>query len=544
MPLTLRNECAERLRTHTLWTMFERLTDTFQGLYRKLSGQANISERNVSDAMTDVRTALLDADVHLDVVNSFCEGVLKEALGAQVTKSLRPGEEMIGIVHKKLVEFLGGSVEAASAEDTKDFGPLAGMMPKLRSPGSEQDDLITRVSPGPTIVMMCGLQGSGKTTTTGKIAAYLKQRGRSVMLAAADLQRPAAVEQLETIAGQVKNDMPGGVAVAFYSEKDKVAEYGKAVGVAVQVCRRAVEAARAAKVDVLILDTAGRLHINDALMSELLQVKNVVQPHHIFLVVDAMSGQDAVNSAKAFHQRLDVDGIILSKYDSDTRGGAAISVKHVTGAAIKFVGVGEKLDALEEFHPQRMAGRILGMGDVVALVEKAQSQVSEEETRRMEAKLAKGEMDMHDFLGQLRTLRRMGPLKQIMGLLPGVGSMLKDVHIDDKQLDRVEAIINSMTKKERSKPGMIDQSRRRRIAAGSGAKPDDVGALVRQFDTINKLSKVMSGAGGADRIEAVKQLSRQGGMGSAVPGLQGMPNFMTKGNSAMSSPKAKFKKRK
>jgi signal recognition particle subunit SRP54 len=526
--------------------MFERLTDTFQGLYRKLSGQANISERNVSDAMTDVRTALLDADVHIDVVNSFCEGVLKEALGTEVTKSLRPGEEMIGIVHKKLVEFLGGTVEAPSAEDSKDYGPLAGMVPKLRSSGAGQEEStpIMRVTPGPTIVMMCGLQGSGKTTTSGKIAAYLKQRGRTVMLAAADLQRPAAVEQLETIAGQVKNDMPGSATVAFYSEKDKVAEYGKAVGVAVQVCRRAVEAARAAKVDVLILDTAGRLHVNDALMSELLQVKNVVQPHHIFLVVDAMSGQDAVNSAKAFHQRLEVDGIILSKYDSDTRGGAAISVKHVTGASIKFVGVGEKLDALEEFHPQRMAGRILGMGDVVALVEKAQAQVSEEETRRMEEKLAKGEMDMHDFLGQLKTLRRMGPLKQIMGLLPGVGSMLKDVHIDDKQLDRVEAIINSMTKKERSKPGLIDQSRRRRIATGSGVKPDDVGALVRQFDTINKLSKVMSGTAGADRIEAVKQLSRQGGMGAAVPGLQGMPNFMTKGSSSMSSPKAKFKKRK
>lgn len=522
--------------------MFERLTDTFQGLYRKLSGQANISERNVADAMGDVRTALLDADVHVDVVNSFTEGVLKEALGTQVTKSLRPGEEMIGIVHRKLIEFLGGTVEEPSEADAKDFGPLAGMVPKLRQ-GSEQEQIM-RVSPGPTIVMMCGLQGSGKTTTCGKIAAFLKQRGRSVMLAAADLQRPAAVEQLETIAGQVKNDMPGGATVSFYSEKDKVAEYGKAVGVAVQVCRRAVEAARAAKVDVLILDTAGRLHVNDALMSELLQVKNVVQPHHIFLVVDAMSGQDAVNSAKSFHERLEVDGIILSKYDSDTRGGAAISVKHVTGASIKFVGVGEKLDALEEFHPQRMAGRILGMGDVVALVEKAQAQVSEEETKRMEEKLAKGEMDMHDFLSQLRTLRRMGPLKQIMGLLPGVGSMLKDVHIDDKQLDRVEAIINSMTKKERSKPGLIDQSRRRRIGAGAGVKPDEVGALVRQFDTINKLSKVMSGAGGADRIEAVKQLSKQGGMGSAVPGLKGMPNFMTKGSSTMSSPKSKFKKRK
>jgi signal recognition particle subunit SRP54 len=526
--------------------MFDRLTDTFQGLYKKLSGQSAISERNVADAMSDVRAALLNADVHVEVVDTFCDAILKDALGREVTKSLRPGEEMIGIVHKRLVEFLGGTVAAPDARDQADFGPLAALMPKLPDPSKakgEDADAIMRVSPGPTIVMMCGLQGSGKTTTCGKLAAFLKKKGRSVMLAAADLQRPAAVEQLETISNQVQSDMAGGSRVSFYAEKDKVAEYGKAVGVAVQVCRRALDAARKANVDVLILDTAGRLHVNDSLMGELNQVKNAVQPHHIFLVVDAMTGQDAVNSAKAFHQRLEVDGVILTKYDSDTRGGAAISVKHVTGAPIKFVGTGEKLDALEEFHPSRVAGRILGMGDVVALVEKAQEEVSAEDAKRMEEKLAKGEMDMDDFLGQLKTLRRMGPLKQLLGLLPGVGSMLKDVHIDDKQLDSVQAIISSMTKAERKKPGMLDISRRKRIAKGSGTKMEEVGQLVKQFDTINKLSKTMSGLGG-DRIEAVKQLSRQGGMGAAVPGLKGMPGFMTKGSSTMSSPKDKFKKRR
>lgn len=524
--------------------MFDRLTDTFQGLYRKLSGQATISEKNVSDAMADVRAALLEADVHQDVINEFCDAVLKDAVGKQVTKSLRPGEEMIGVVHKRLVEFLGGTVEPVdmSNPDAQALGPLAALMPKLGGPKAESDPIM-RMSPGPTIVMMCGLQGSGKTTSCGKLAAYLRKRGRSVMLAAADLQRPAAVEQLETIAAQVQQ-MPGNSAVSFYAEKDKVAEYGKAVGVAVQVCRRALDAARKANADVLILDTAGRLHVNDALMGELTQVKNSLQPHHIFLVVDAMTGQDAVNSAKSFHERLEVDGVILTKYDSDTRGGAAISVKRITGAPIKFVGVGEKLDALEDFHPERIAGRILGMGDVVALVEKAQEEVSQAEAEKMNEKLAKGEMDMEDFLGQLKTLRRMGPLKQLMGLLPGVGSMLKDVHIDDKQLDRTQAIISSMTRKERAKPGLIDISRRKRIAKGSGSKPDDVAQLVKQFDMINKLSKTMSGVSGSQRIDAVKQLSKSGGLGSAVPGLQGMPGFMTKGSTSMSSPKDKFKKRK
>jgi signal recognition particle subunit SRP54 len=524
--------------------MFDRLTDTFNGLFRKLSGNANISESNVQEAMAEVRTALLEADVHLDVVNKFTDEVLKESVGREVTKSLKPGQEMIGIVHDKLVELLGGSPEdsAKLAEFLQGAAESAqkGLPPKPMQIAVEP--AIMKVSPGPTVVMMCGLQGSGKTTSCGKLAGYLKKRGRSVMLAAADLQRPAAVDQLQTIATQAQNDLPGGARVTFYSEPDKVAAYGKAVGVAVQVCQRALEAARKAGVDVLILDTAGRLHINDELMGELTQIKNLLQPHHIFLVVDAMTGQDAVNSAKAFNQRLHVDGIVLTKFDSDTRGGAALSVKQVTGAPIKFVGVGEKLDALEEFHAERVAGRILGMGDVVSLVERAQEQVSQEEAEALQDKMAKGEMTMDDFLAQLKTLRRMGPMKQLLGLLPGVGSMMKDVHIEDKQLDKVEAMISSMTKKERAAPSLINNPRRRRISIGSGTQPDEVGAMVKQFEMVSKLTKSMATMSAADRVKAVKGMGKDGL--SQLPGMAGMPGMRNKGSSAAPSIKDKFKKRK
>ncbi|MBC7834898.1 MAG: signal recognition particle protein [Phycisphaerales bacterium] len=507
--------------------MFERLSDGFASVFRKLSGKGSISEGNVRDAMTDVRSALLDADVHVDVVEAFTQRVLEDAVGREVTKSLKPGEEMIGIVHDRLVELLGGD-PAQSPEEALAPAPDGGIM---------------QVSPGPTIVMMCGLQGSGKTTTCGKLAAHLKKRGRSVMLCAADLQRPAAVEQLHTVAEQVQRDSPGGAQVHFYGEPDKSAAYGKAVGVAVQVCQRALAEARKKGVDTLILDTAGRLHINAELMGELAQVNSALRPHQVFLVVDAMTGQDAVNFAKAFHEQIEVDGIILTKFDSDTRGGAAISVKHVTGAPIRFVGVGEKMEALEEFHAQRMAGRILGMGDVVSLVEKAREQVSDEEAAAIEAKMAKGEMSMDDFLAQLRTLRRMGPLKQLLGLLPGVGSALKDVHIDDKHLDRVEAIVHSMTPQERRRPGELNNSRRRRIATGSGAKQEEVGQLAKQFDVVSKMAKQMAGMNAAAKVKAVKEMGSSG-MGSMFPGVQNLPGLSGKGSSHMVSLKSKFKKRK
>ncbi|MEM7629928.1 MAG: signal recognition particle protein [Planctomycetota bacterium] len=496
--------------------MFDRINDAFGGAFRKLSGRGSISEANVREAMDEVREALLEADVHYDVVETFTQGVLEDAVGSDVTKSLKPGEEMIGIVHRRLVALLGGDPSADPS------AALAGGMGAGMGGGEGDAGAIMRVSPGPTVIMMCGLQGSGKTTTCGKLAGWLKKRGRSVMLCAADLQRPAAVEQLETVAGQARDELSGGASVSFYGEPDQVGAYGERVGVAVDVCKRALKAAREQGVDVLILDTAGRLHVNDELMGELKQVNTAIQPHHIFLVVDAMTGQDAVRSAKSFNERLEIDGVILTKFDSDTRGGAALSVKQVTGAPIRYIGVGEKLDALEAFHPERMAGRILGMGDVVSLVEKAQQEVTEEEAEAMQAKMAKGELTMEDFLKQLRTLRRMGPMKQILGMLPGLGSMLKDVEIDDKQLDRTEAMIGSMTPDERTKPELIAGSRRKRIALGSGADGQQVGQLVKQFIAVSKMTKQMSGLSASGKAAAARDLAG-GGLGSL--GVQGLPGM-------------------
>ena len=506
--------------------MFDRITEGFSSVFRRLSGRGQISEANVREAMEEVRTALLEADVALPVVEQFCADVLTDSLGREVTKSLKPGQEMIGIVYRRLVELLGGSPEAA------DEG-----QPPAAHPG------VLHVSPGPTVVMMCGLQGSGKTTTCGKLAAYLRKRGRSVMLAAADLQRPAAVDQLHTVTTQVQTELPGGAQAVFYAEPDKVAAYGKAVGVAVGVCQRAVAAARQQGIDTVILDTAGRLHVNDELMGELQGVNRTVHPHQIFLVVDAMTGQDAVQSAKAFHEKLQIDGVILTKFDSDTRGGAALSVRRVTGAPIRFIGVGEKLDALEEFHAERVAGRILGMGDVVSLVEKAQEQVTQEEAERLQEKIARGEMTLEDFVSQLKTLRRMGPLKSLLGLLPGIGSVLKNVNVDEKQIDRVEAIVNSMTPGERRAPDVIDNSRRRRIATGSGVQQQEVGQLVKQFGTLNQLSKQMAGMSASAKIKAARELG-SGGMAGVVPGMSGLPGFRSKGTSYTPSVKDRFKKRK
>lgn len=498
--------------------MFDRLSEGFSAAFRKLSGKGKITEENVREAMADVRTALLDADVELGIVDEFCERVVGEAVGQQVTASLKPGQQMIGIVHDALVKLIQGD-EAGQAG-------------------------VVRVSPAPTIVMMCGLQGSGKTTTCGKLAAYLKKRGRSVMLVAADLQRPAAVDQLRTVVEHVDAEMPGGAQVHFYAEPDKVAAYGKAVGAAVTVCQNGVRQAMKLGVDTVILDTAGRLHINDELMNELAGVKRAVGPHQILLVVDAMTGQDAVNSAKAFHQRLAVDGIILTKFDSDTRGGAALTVKRVTGAPIQFIGTGEKLDAIEEFHAERVAGRILGMGDVVSLVEKAQEQVSEEEAERMAEKMAKGQLTMDDFLDQMRSLRKMGPMKQLLGLLPGVGSMLKDVQIDEKQLDRIEGMVHSMTKEERANVSSLNQSRRRRIATGSGVKVEEVSQLTRQFESVSKMTKQMASMGMKDRMRAVRDLQSGAAGAAGMPGLKGLPGMSFKGSTHMASPKSRFKKRK
>jgi signal recognition particle subunit SRP54 len=498
--------------------MFESLSDRFNDMFRKLSGRGRISPENVSDAMQDVRTALLEADVHLDVVKTFCDSVVKEAQGREVTKSLKPGQEMIAIVHEKLVELMGSS----HADD--------------------EDGVLMLVDPPPTIIMLCGLQGSGKTTTCGKLAAYFKARGKNTLVCAADLQRPAAVEQLKIVVETVANDAKGAARVAFYGEPDKCAEYGKAVGVAVGVCQRALQRARAERFDVLILDTAGRLHINDELMGELESVNRSLQPHQILLVIDAMTGQDAVNSAKIFHQRLAVDGIILTKFDSDTRGGAALSVRQVTGAPIKFLGVGEKYEALEEFHAERIAGRILGMGDVVSLVEKAREEVTEEEAEKLAEKMAKGKLTMDDFLTQLRSLRRMGPMKQLLGMLPGIGSMLKNVEVDEKQLDRLEGIVHSMTTDEREDLKLLSKSRVKRISAGSGTAAAEVNQLCKQFESMQKLTQQMSGLGMMGKAKAMKELGRMDS--SMMPGMTGMPGFGGKGNTRTESVKARFKQRK
>jgi signal recognition particle subunit SRP54 len=498
--------------------VFESLSDRFGSFFRNLSGRGAISESNVREAMEEIRTALLEADVNREVVDRFTEEVLTESLGRQVTKSLKPGQEMVGIVHERLVALMGGGEADGRPAEPIEF-----------------------VSPGPTIIMLCGLQGSGKTTTAGKIAAWCRKRGLNVMVAAADLQRPAAVEQLRQVVATVEAETKGGSRVAFYGEPERCAEYGKAIGVAIQVCQRALRAARDGGFDVLILDTAGRLHVNDELMKELQGVKSATNPHQILLVVDSMTGQDALRSARSFHDRLHVDGLILTKFDSEVRGGAALSAKFVTGAPVRFVGTGEKWDALEEFHPERIAGRILGMGDVVSLVEKAKQEVSEEEAERIAAKMAEGKLTMEDFLKQMRSIRRMGPMKQLLGMLPGVGSMLKGVELDEKQLDHVEAIVMSMTPEEREDVRAINKSRSKRVSRGSGTKEHEVNRLCESFLQMQKLTSQLAGGGLGGRIKAMKEMASQGG---GLPGLPQMPGFGGRGSTATQSHKSKFKKRK
>lgn len=481
--------------------MFEGLSRKLHDTLRNLSGRGRIGESNIREAMEEVRTALLEADVHHEVVETFCREVVDDALGAEVTRSLKPGEEMIGIVHRRLVSVMG---EAAS--------PIA------------------FVEPGPTVFLMCGLQGSGKTTTCGKLAAKFKAEGKKVLLVAADLQRPAAVEQLRIVAEQVAAQAPGSGRVAFHGEPERCAEYGQAVGVAVEVAKRALAEARRGGFDVMIVDTAGRLHVNDELMKELRAVDHAVEAHQILLVVDAMTGQDALLSAKAFHAAMKVDGVILTKFDSDTRGGAALSVRQVTGAPIRFIGVGEKFTALEEFHPERIAGRILGMGDVVSLVEKARQEVSDEEAAELMERMSKGKLGLDDFLRQLRVLRRMGPIKQLLGMLPGVGQMLKDLPLEDTQLDRLQGIVHAMTPTERRDPGMLERSRIARVAAGSASDRGEVSRLVKQFDLMRKMGSQLAGAGAAGRMAAMRGL-----------GAGGLP---TRGSTHTASPKSRFKQRK
>ena len=461
--------------------MFDQLSEKFSTMFRNLSGRGRISESNVRESMGTVRTALLEADVQFNVVEDFTNRVLQKAIGTEVLNSVEPGQQMVKIVFDELVALMG---------------PV--------------DTRIMLVDPPPTIIMMCGLQGSGKTTTCGKLGLYLKAKGKNPLLVAADTQRPAAMEQLATLGQQTD--------IAVYREDPGANP--------VAICRRSIDFARQNGRDVVILDTAGRLHIDDQLMAELQQIGQVVKPHQVFLVVDAMVGQDAVNSAKVFNEKLELDGIILTKFDSDTRGGAAISVKAVTGKPIKFLGVGEKLQALEEFHPDRIAQRILGMGDILTLVEKAQMHVDEAKAAEMQDKLAKDTFTLDDFLDQMRSIRKMGPLKQLLGMLPGIGGALKDVELPEEELNRVEAIIQSMTAKERQAPDHVDASRRRRISRGSGTMPDEVSRLIKSFSQARDMFKKMNNMSLKGRYKAMKDLQdispgtlASGNMGSLVRAL-------------------------
>ncbi|MBN2477195.1 MAG: signal recognition particle protein [Pirellulales bacterium] len=454
--------------------MFESLSGNLTSALRTLRGRGRLTEANMREGLELVQRALLEADVSFSVSKEFMARVTDQATGERVMKSLDPSQQLVAIVHQELIALMG---------------PV---------------DHSLHLKGGLTTVMLCGLQGSGKTTTCGKLGRTIQQRGRKPMLVAADLQRPAAINQLQVLGEQL--DLP---VYADLSAKDPV-----------KLCHAAVRQARGTGVDVLILDTAGRLHVDAELMAQLAQIDNRVQPEQVYLVVDAMTGQDAVNSAKVFNEALELDGVIMTKLDGDARGGAALSVKAVTGVPIKFVGTGEHLDALEEFHPDRMAGRILGMGDVLTLVEKAQQEFDQEEMQKQEARLRKGEFTLDDFKKMLGQTTKLGPINKLMGMIPGMSGMADMVgDLDaEKDMRRLVGVIDAMTPEERRNPSkVIDQSRRRRIAAGAGVEPHEVNELVKQFDGIADIMKRMSGMGIRDRMRMMKEIS-EGGM--LHPGAQ------------------------
>ena len=424
---------------------FEGLSDRLQDILKKLRGKGKISEEDVKTAMREVRMALLEADVNFKVVKDFTNKVRERAVGTDVLQSITPGQQIVKIVHDEMTELMGGSESKLSFS-----------------------------SRPPTVIMTVGLQGAGKTTTAAKLARNMIKSGRRPLLAACDIYRPAAIKQLQVLGEQV------GVPVFSMGQENPV-----------NIARGAVEYSKTNNRDVIILDTAGRLHINDELMDELVQLKTAVEPDEILLVVDAMTGQDAVNIAENFNEKLGLTGLILTKLDGDTRGGAALSVKAVTGCPIKFVGVGEKIDALETFFPDRMASRILGMGDILSLVEKAQATFDGEKAREMERKIRSQEFTLEDFLEQMQQVKSMGPLEDLLGMIPGVGKQLKGMQgeIDEKELLHVEAIIQSMTVTERRDPSILNGSRKKRIARGSGTRVQDVNRLLKQFEETRKMMK-------------------------------------------------------
>lgn len=425
---------------------FENIAERLQNVFKNLRGKGKLSEKDVREAMREVRLALLEADVNYRVVKEFVNKVTERAIGSEVLESLTPGQQVIKIVHDELTQLMGGS-----------------------------QSKINIASQPPTVVMIVGLQGSGKTTTSAKLARYFKKQGKSPLLVACDVYRPAAIKQLQVLGEQLE------IRVFSLGEKQSP----------VDIARGAVSFAQKNGHDFVILDTAGRLHVDEELMDELEQLKKNCHPQEILLVVDAMTGQDAVNVAESFNQKLGLDGVILTKLDGDTRGGAALSVKAVTGAPVKFAGVGEKLDALEPFHPERMASRILGMGDVLTLIEKAQAAVDMQKAQEFERKMRLNEFTLEDFLEQIQQMRNLGPLDQFMELIPGMGRMkgLQGLEINEKDIGHVEAIIQAMTPDERHKPEIINGSRRKRIAAGSGTSLQDVNRILKQFAQMKKLMK-------------------------------------------------------
>ncbi len=436
--------------------MFQDLQTKLEGVFRSLSGQGKLSEENMAQGLREIRRALLSADVEVQVARGFVERVREKAVGAEVLKSLSPGQQMVKIVHEELVALLGGATADLKLEGTP-----------------------------PISVLVMGLQGSGKTTFSAKLALHLKSMGRRPLLVACDLQRPAAIEQLETLAAAC------GVPVHTNRETQDV----------VQVAREAQRRALEELCDVLVVDTAGRLQIDEALMVQLAALSDALNPSERLLVLDAMTGQEAVSIAKTFDEKIDVTGAVLTKLDGDARGGAALSMVEVTGKPIKFVSTGENPSDLDVFHPDRIAGRILGMGDMLSLIEKAQQDIDEEKAKRMEQKLRKQQFDLGDFLDQLRQVKKMGPLKQVLGLMPGMNAkMLKEAKVDEKQMARTEAIISSMTLKERRRPEIINGSRRKRIARGSGTQVVDVNRLLKQFRDMKKMMKVLAKPGSIDRL--------------------------------------------
>ena len=448
--------------------MFENLSERLERSFKILKGEGRITEINVAETLKDVRRALLDADVNYKVAKTFTDQVKKKALGMNVLTAIKPGQLMVKLVHDELAELMGG----------------------------EATDL--NLQQRPAIILMAGLNGAGKTTMSGKLALMLKtKKNRKPLLAACDTFRPAAMEQLRVLAEQV--DVP-----VYLEEgaKDPIA-----------VAKNAIQEAKAKGYDTVIVDTAGRQSIDEELMLQIEQIKKAVSPDETLLVVDAMTGQDAVNTAKVFNERLEIDGVILTKLDGDSRGGAALSIRSVVTKPIKFIGTGEKMEALDVFHPERMADRILGMGDVVSLVERAQEQFDMEEAKRLEKKIKKNQFDFNDFLGQIQQIKKMGNIKDLAAMIPGVGKAIKDVEISDEPFKNIEAIIYSMTPKERQHPEILNQSRRMRIAKGSGTDIQEVNKLIKQFDQTRKMMKMVSGMGSSKMAQMANAMkAMRGGM--------------------------------